>query len=369
MIKISIITVCRNVKDKLMKTVESVCHQTYSNIEYVIIDGASTDGTLAMLQEYKVYKNIYVYSESDFGIYNAMNRGITKVSGHYVYFLNAGDILYNEFVIETVVAHIEDITVIYFGKVCLVYADGLKQIQDFDKKSGSLEEKLYRGEMPCHQSIFSPRNALINHKFREEYKMRADFEWLLYSINRGYECKAIPVIISCYDVNGASSRLKNNKLLQREGQMILREYQEKLIKYEKPDSTMNQGAVARKYIYLFQLMNSWMALKQKNFTISWYLQQKNYRRIAIYGMGHMGLRLLEELYGESIEVIYVIDRNIDNLFFDIKAVSPNEKLENVDAIIVTAVESFYEIQSILYQKVWCPIISLEDIIYDIVGEI
>lgn len=365
MIKVSIITVCYNDKEKLKKTIESVCCQTYTNIEYLIIDGASTDGTLEMLQEYKRNKKIYIESEKDFGIYNAMNRGIGKASGDYIFFLNAGDVLFNESVIENVADYITNPNVIYFGKICLVYADGLKQIQDFDEKGRILGEKLSRGEMPCHQSIFSPRSALVNHNFREEYEIRADFEWLLYSFISGYECKAIPVIISCYNVNGASSRLKNNKQLQKEGQIILHKYQKELVKYRVSNfSKINQGETARKYIYLFQLMNNWMALKYKNFNIAQYLEKKNYKRIAIYGMSHIGLRLLEELHGERIQVIYVVDRNAENLFLNVKSLSLNEKLENVDAIVVTAVESFYEIQNILEKKVKCPIISLEDIIYD-----
>ena len=372
MLKISVITICYNENCRLRKTIESVCKQTYSNIEYIIIDGGSTDGTIHTIQEYLQKENIKYYSEKDFGIYNAMNRGITRASGHYIFFLNAGDTFYNKFVIEKVVSHIKDENVIYYGKTCLVYADGLKQIQDFEKVSGTLKEKIYRGDMPCHQSIFSPREALTNHYFKEGYKIRADYEWMLYCISKGYKCEGISVIISYYDVNGASSRLKNNRLLQQEGQMILAEYQLKQIDNEQTIcSEIETGyrGITRKYIYLFQLMTTWMALKQKNSNIAEYLAQRNYRRIAIYGMSHIGLRLIEELRERNMEVVYAIDRNVKNLFLDIRTVYPKEELENVDAIIVTAVESFYEIRDMLKQKIECPIISLEDIIYEIAEKV
>lgn len=86
MLKVTVITVCYNEKEKLKETIESVCNQTYSNIEYLIIDGASEDGTGDLLKEYSGCGHIYTYSETDHGIYNAMNRGIARATGDYVIF-------------------------------------------------------------------------------------------------------------------------------------------------------------------------------------------------------------------------------------------------------------------------------------------
>lgn len=369
MLKITVITVCYNEKDRLKKTIESVCGQTYPRIEYLIVDGASTDGTPDMLEKYLMNtdKNILFYSEKDYGIYNAMNRGIARASGDYICFINAGDRFYNETVIADVVSYIRDMDTIYFGKACLVYADGLMQIQDFTGKG--LE--FYKGHMPCHQSIFSPRDALVNHHFTETYKIRADFEWFLYSLRSGYKCKGLPIIISYYDVNGASSRIKNNGLLQQEGKAILQGYQEKAVKEGGADSMGAQAGVEedlRKYKYLFILMNSWFALKQKNVSIARYFKAKKYNHVAIYGMGHMGLRLLDELKSCGITVDYVIDKDKDCLCAGVKLVSPDEKLDETDAVIVTAVDSYYEIERKLSGRVTCPVISLEDVIYDVCEE-
>lgn len=370
MIKITIITVCYNEKNRLKDTIESVLAQTYFNIEYLIIDGASTDGTLELLQEYAKNKYIVFYSEKDNGIYDAMNRGISKSSGDYIIFINAGDLLYDKYVIEKIVHFIENShrDSIYYGKTCLVYADGLVQIEDFFKWDGTLKEKVFNGTMPCHQSIIAPKKSLTNHFFSEEYKIRADYEWLVSSICNGYECISIPVIICHFDATGTSGRLKNCNLFKKEEENILKKYQEyfteKEKRFRKRKSNDNEQ-MAIKYHFLFRLMTNWMALKQKKINIGDFLNRKGYHIIAIYGMSHMGLRLLEELKESELVVKYAIDKNIDNLCIDIKKALISDNLEKVDAVIVTAISSFNEIKEILKEKLDCPIISLEDLIYEI----
>ncbi len=377
MIKISIITVCYNEKIKLKKTIESVLTQTYSTIEYLIIDGASTDGTVELLHKYEEYEHMIFYSEKDNGIYDAMNRGIARSEGDFILFINAGDLLYDNSVIEKVVYHIENSYVninenyIYYGTTCLLYADGLVQIEDFSKKEGSVKEKVFNGIMPCHQSIIASRKSLINHLFREEYMIRADYEWLIHSICNGYECISIPVTISRFDATGMSGRLKNSNLFKKEEESILEKYQKYFTEEEKKfrKRKLDERAdLMIKYHFLFQIMSNWLALKQKNLSIGKFLMAKGYKNIAIYGMSHMGLRLLEELKESEPVVRYAIDKNIDNLYINVKKTLINENLESIDAVIVTAISSFNEIREILKEKLSCPIISLEDLIYDIVGE-
>lgn len=368
MLKFTIITICYNEKEKLRKTLDSVCSQTYKNIEYLIIDGASTDGTTDLFQYYSGYSYIHFYSEIDYGIYNAMNRGIARASGDYVYFMNAGDLFYDDQVLSEVASYIgEDKDTIYFGKICMLFADGLRQIQDISNNKKTLSETLISGEMPCHQSVFSPREALINHYFREKYRIRADYEWMLYSLVRGYAYKAIPLIIGYYDTSGASGRLKNSVLFQKEEQEILDEYKENFTEEEYKfyhRRLANASQIASKYVFLFQLMNYWMTQKQNNVNIGEYLQYKGYRHIAIYGMSHMGLNLVRELKDWDIQVDYAIDKNKDNLFTDIKTFLPEEVLYDVDAIIVTVLDHFVEIKELLKEKVMCPILSLEDLLYE-----
>ena len=99
----SIITVCRNEFPKIRATCESICNQSVRNFEWIVIDGASTDGTLDVLDEYRDRIAILV-SEPDKGIYNAMNKGIRRAGGEYVVFMNGGDRFMDENVLETVAA-------------------------------------------------------------------------------------------------------------------------------------------------------------------------------------------------------------------------------------------------------------------------
>lgn len=368
MVKITIITVCYNEKEGLKKTIESVCCQTYDNIEYLIIDGDSSDGTKEIVQEYLKNDNVYFYSEKDYGIYNAMNRGIARASGDYIYFINAGDVFCNFDVISDVVSCMrEDEETIYYGKVCRVYADGLKQIEDISNGSMTLKEIVASGGMPCHQSIFAPRKALTNHYFREQYKIRADFEWLLYSLIYGWNYKQITTIICFYDMSGLSSRLKNMKLLKKEEKDILKEYKVILSQKLAAPSIIDIEKMEKeimKYISLFQLMNYWLILKQKKFSVGKLLKQKGYKHIAVYGISHMGLSLLEDLKEEEVIIDYAIDRNENIFYAGIRIILPEEALDEVDVIIVTALDDYYEIKKMLEKKISCPVLSLEDLLYE-----
>ena len=369
MLKVTVITVCFNERRLLKETIESVCRQTYENIEYLILDGCSSDGTSDMMKEYAGYDSIHFYSEKDHGIYNAMNRGISRASGDYVFFLNAGDTFYNNQVVRDAVSYIKENTdAIYYGKICRISADGSKQIQDYSKQKGTLKEKLLEGYMPCHQTIFAPRRLLINHYFRETIKIRADYEWLVYCVSKGSTCMSIPLIVSFYDTTGISSRIKSISQQQKEEQEIINEYRQYLEQdvtaLHRKERDENARRAEVKYYYLFQLMNQWMANKQRNISIGKYLWETGCRNVAIYGMGCMGLRLAEELDGTGVNIKYAVDQNMDNICTDLPIFHPDGEVENVDLMIVTAVTYFDEISKLLCEKVCFPIISLEDVIHE-----
>ena len=105
-IKISVVTVCLNTANTIKETVNSVLEQSYGNLEYVIVDGMSTDGTLEIIREYERSFGVKVISDKDSGLYNAMNKGIDLCSGDYILFLNSGDILADKHVVENAAAQI-----------------------------------------------------------------------------------------------------------------------------------------------------------------------------------------------------------------------------------------------------------------------
>ena len=118
-----------------------------------------------------------------------------------------------------------------------------------------------------------------------------------------------------------------------------------------------------KHLALFLLMNQWVKVKQDGKKLSSFLEEKGYKKIAIYGMSYVGETLLNELREGTIQTVYVIDKQADGIYTDLKVVSPEEYLEEVDAIIVTPITFFEDIKRMLETRVGCPIISIEDILF------
>ncbi len=123
--------------------------------------------------------------------------------------------------------------------------------------------------------------------------------------------------------------------------------------------------MSEKHLALFLLMNQWVKVKQDGKNLSSYFEKNGYKRIAVYGMSYAGETLLDELKNTGVEVAYGIDQKADSLYADVDVVSMNGTLEPVDAVVVTAITFFDEIEEKLSRKMECPIVSLEDILYEI----
>ena len=119
-----------------------------------------------------------------------------------------------------------------------------------------------------------------------------------------------------------------------------------------------------KYFALFLMMNQWVKVKQEGKNISEYFKRNGYKKVAVYGMGYAGETLVDELRGSDITVAYGIDQRGVSVYADVDVVSVDDNLEVVDAVVVTAVTFFDEIQEKLSAKMDCPILSLEDILYE-----
>lgn len=153
-LKISIITICLNCDQYIEKTIQSVIAQIYPNIEYIIIDGASKDNTLKIIDKYR--KNIsHITSEKDNGIYDAMNKGVTAATGDIIYFLNGGDYFYSETSIHDIVDEFRenDFYDILFGDI-IRYTDTFSKLQSCDIKR--FVDIVAKGI--CHQAIFARHN-------------------------------------------------------------------------------------------------------------------------------------------------------------------------------------------------------------------
>jgi len=119
-----------------------------------------------------------------------------------------------------------------------------------------------------------------------------------------------------------------------------------------------------KHLTLFLMMNQWVKVKQEGKNLSEYFEKNGYRNIAIYGMSYAGETLLDEFKNTDIHVAYGIDKNADTIYADVDVVSMDDELKPVDAVVVTAVTFFDEIEERLSAGIGCPVISLEDILYE-----
>ena len=203
---ISVITVCYNAEEEIKRTIDSILDQNIPDLEYIVVDGKSSDGTVEYVtgkrpffEEKKI--NFKVISEIDKGIYNAMNKGIDLAEGKWVLFLNAGDVFYDANVLERVSGFLRnssDADVVY-GDVVLKKGDKYKF-----EKADYPEKILY--QMPfCHQSSFTKRDVLKEYRFNEDYKICADHEMFMRCYRDGKVFRAMPFAVAIYELFGKSS--------------------------------------------------------------------------------------------------------------------------------------------------------------------
>lgn len=200
--KISVITVSYNAEDTIARTLESVVRQSYKNIEYIVVDGASTDQTVDIVNRYRQQIHM-ILSEPDDGIYDAMNKGIRYASGDYLYFLGADDWLCDCEVIRMVAdfmaAHLG--FSFYMGNVFLY--ESVHRLMK-RKRPGASAEDMKRGEMCPHQGLFTSRR-LMQEGFDTRYQLAADYELLLRHIMRGETYCLMDVDVAYYSLFGASA--------------------------------------------------------------------------------------------------------------------------------------------------------------------
>lgn len=122
---------------------------------------------------------------------------------------------------------------------------------------------------------------------------------------------------------------------------------------------------AAKVHVLYMAFDQWLHVRQEGKTLVEYFEKQGYKTVAIYGMKELGERLYDELQGSDITVKYIIDQNADSIYADVDVITPDETLEPVDVIVVTAIYFFDEIEEMLSEKVDYPIVSLEDILYEV----
>lgn len=177
--KFSIITITYNAEKVLEDTIQSVVAQSYRQVEYILVDGASKDGTLAIIERYKSHINT-VISEPDKGLYDAMNKGIAAATGDYLCFLNAGDCLHADNTLHQVVAGIRrgEWPDILYGDTALVDQERhFLRMRRLTPPEHLGWKSFKRGMLVCHQAFWVKRSLAVPYDLH--YRFSADFDWCI----------------------------------------------------------------------------------------------------------------------------------------------------------------------------------------------
>ena len=217
--KFSIVTVCYNSEATIRDTIESVMAQSYSDIEYIVIDGASSDRTMEIVDEYRDRIAIAV-SEPDLGIYDAMNKGLKLATGDIVGILNSDDFYYDEFVLEKVYSVFLDKRFdAIFADLVYVQPDKLDVVVRYYSAAGFTPSKFAYGLMPPHPTFFINREVYEKYGlFKTDYKIAGDFELLVRFLARHkISYHYLPEVIIKMRTGGLSTKnFTSNWLLNKE---------------------------------------------------------------------------------------------------------------------------------------------------------
>lgn len=205
--KVTVVTVCYNAEKEIAETLKSVFEQNYQDIEYLIIDGYSSDKTLTIVSQYKkdysLKENVSVrvVSEKDNGIYDAMNKGARLASGEWILFMNAGDTFHTCDVVSKIFNGRD------YSGIDAVYGDTVRVRGDHHKfvEGKPLEDIRTGFPLPfCHQSIFVRTRHLKELEFDARYKQAGDYHFFARMYLKNVRFEHVPVIVSDYKMGGIS---------------------------------------------------------------------------------------------------------------------------------------------------------------------
>ena len=209
---LSVITVVyNNVKD-IERTIRSVVNQTYQNIEYIVIDGASSDGTSNIINQYQ-NQITQIISEPDKGIYDAMNKGLKIATGEYVIFMNSGDEFFEQDTVQKVFISASNAD-IYYGETEIINEDLVSQGRRRHQIPKKLTFNSFKyGMSVCHQAIYIKRD-LIGF-YNPAYKLSADIDWILSALSKAKTNVNTNLYVAKYLIGGQSKQKHRQSLVER----------------------------------------------------------------------------------------------------------------------------------------------------------
>ncbi len=238
----SIITVTYNAAQWLERTVLSILSQSYPHIEYIIVDGGSTDGTVDIIKQYESGLAYWV-SEPDNGLYDAMNKGLRKATGEYVWFINAGDTLFSMDTIQQMAAIIQKKKVlpdVIYGETAITDKSGKQVAMRRLKAPEKLTWKSFRmGMLVCHQSFIARR--AIAPEYDLQYRFSADYAWCIDCLKKSRRITNTRMTLANFLEAGMSEANRKASLQER--------YQIMCLHYGKVTTALLHGWFAIRFYY------------------------------------------------------------------------------------------------------------------------
>jgi len=232
--KISVVTITYNAESVLQRTLDSVLSQSYPYVEHLIIDGASKDGTLALVEQYReesteqaASHEVVVQSEPDRGIYDAMNKGLQKATGDFVLFLNAGDTLPATDTLELVMDKADDGVGVLYGNTDVVDGEGNflyhRRLQPPERLSW---RSFRQGMLVCHQAFYARTEIAKGIPYDLQYRFSADVDWCIRVMKeaerRRLQLVNLHTVVANYLEEGATT--KNHKASLRERYLVMQRH-------------------------------------------------------------------------------------------------------------------------------------------------
>lgn len=214
--KFSIITVTYNAGKVLEDTIQSVITQTYKNVEYIIVDGKSTDGTMDIVNRYREHIHTIV-SEPDKGLYDAMNKGIDLATGDYLCFLNAGDELHEDDTLQLITHSLsgeKELPDVIYGETAIVDEEGhFLRMRRLSTPEHLTWKSFQHGMLVCHQAFMPRRDLAV--KYNLKYRFSADFDWCIRIMKKSSVLHNTHLTIIDYLNEGMTTRNHKASLKER----------------------------------------------------------------------------------------------------------------------------------------------------------
>ncbi|RAJ04891.1 glycosyltransferase family 2 protein [Aeromonas salmonicida] len=295
--KITVITVVYNAKDSIERTIKSVVDQVDCDLEYIIIDGASTDGTVDIIEAYKQNLSYWV-SEKDDGVYEAMNKGISASTGDWIIFMNAGDYFCEPNTVSQVIPYLTQDNDVVSGDIYLweegervyVHAKGLDKAMD--------------GMFCFHQSMFTRAEICKKYKFDTSFKIAGDYDFALKCLMNGARFKYLSFPIADFFSGGLSYKyLMKAKI---EDMFIQSKYMDPIEGILNTPSYTTLKKMDYNNNYYFSTLFNEMT-KQLSGIFS------TRRRIVLYGYGQIG-QFIYSFYQSHVSLVVDMGAQIRSTF-------------------------------------------------------